>query len=223
MPSPHTPWVPLPEYKGKSGAGLYGDYVAEVDAMIGRVLDTVHELGMDQNTIVVVTSDNGAGWKTRTSRPIRIAPMRAGAARRPTSGRPGIAFRLSRAGRDTSRANTVCDETASLTDLMGTLAAILHRPLPPDAGEDSFNLLPALERQPHKPIRKDIIEHSNGGMFSIREGNWKLELGLGSGGFTAPAHVDPAPGGAKGNSTIWRWTRARRTTSISIIRRLWRG
>ncbi len=103
MPSPHTPWVPLPEYRGKSGAGTYGDYVVEVDAMIGRVLDTVHELGMDENTLVVVTSDNGADWKTRTSSAIRIAPTPTGRAKRPTSGRPAIAFHLSRAGRDTSR------------------------------------------------------------------------------------------------------------------------
>jgi len=68
MPSPHTPWVPLAEYKGKSGAGLYGDYVNEVDAMIGRVIDTVHELGMDQNTLVIVTSDNGAWWNDQDIR-----------------------------------------------------------------------------------------------------------------------------------------------------------
>ncbi len=81
MPSPHTPWVPLPEYKGKSGAGLYGDYVAEVDAMIGRVLDTVHELGMDQNTIVIVTSDNGAWWNDRGHRDLS-ASRQCGLARR---------------------------------------------------------------------------------------------------------------------------------------------
>jgi len=56
----------------------------------------------------------------------------------------------------------------------------------------------ALERHPHPPIRKDIVELSNGGMFSIREGNWKLELGLGSGGFTPPVEVEPAADGVKG-------------------------
>ena len=102
MPSPHTPWVPLAEYKGKSGAGLYGDYVAEVDAMIGRVLDTVHDAGHgseharggDQRQRRLVE-------RPRTLRPIRIALMRDGAARRPTFGRPGTAFRSLRGGRDT--------------------------------------------------------------------------------------------------------------------------
>lgn len=198
MPSPHTPWVPLPEYRGKSSAGDYGDYVMEVDAMIGRVLDTLHELGMDENTLVVVTSDNGADWKPTD---IERYPHRANAewkGEKADIWEAGhrIPFIVRWPGR--IPANTVCDETGSLTDLMGTLAAILHRTLPPDAGEDSFNLLPALLRQPHAPIRKSIVDHSIDGMFTIREGDWKLELGLGSGGFSAPERVDPAPGGVQG-------------------------
>jgi len=198
LPSPHTPWVPLPEYKGKSGAGDYGDYVVEVDTMIGRVLNTLHQLGMDENTLTVVTSDNGADWKLED---IALYPHRANADWRGEKADIWEAgHRIPFIARWPGRipANTVCDDTGSLTDLMGTLAAILHRSLPPDAGEDSFNLLPALLHQPHAPIRKDIIEESNAGMFSIREGDWKLELGLGSGGFTAPEHVDPAPGGVQG-------------------------
>jgi len=70
--------------------------------------------------------------------------------------------------------------------------------LPPNAGEDSFNLLPALLHQPHQPIRDTIVDHSIDGMFTIREGNWKLELGLGSGGFSEPRTVEPVPGGIKG-------------------------
>ncbi len=198
MPSPHTPWVPLPEYRGKSGAGDYGDYVVEVDAMIGRVLDTLRQLGMDDNTLVVITSDNGADWKPGD---IERYPHRANA------GWKGEKADIWEAGHRIPfiarwpghiPANTVCSETGSLTDLMGTLAAILHRPLPPDAGEDSFNLLPALLRQPHSPIRKTIIDESNDGMYSIREGNWKLELGLGSGGFSEPRTVEPAPGNVQG-------------------------
>ncbi len=198
LPAPHTPWVPLPEYRGKSGAGDYGDYVVEVDEMIGRVLDTLHELGMDENTLVVITSDNGADWKPTD---IERYPHRANA------GWKGEKADIWEAGHRIPfiarwpghiPANTVCNETGSLTDLMGTLAAILHRSLPPNAGEDSFNLLPALLRQPHAPIRKTVVDHSNDGMFTIREGDWKLELGLGSGGFSAPEHIDPAPNGVQG-------------------------
>jgi arylsulfatase A len=52
--------------------------------------------------------------------------------------------------------------------------------------------------QKHAPIRKTIIDHSIDGMFTIREGDWKLELGLGSGGFSAPRTVEPVEGGVKG-------------------------
>jgi arylsulfatase A-like enzyme len=198
MPSPHTPWVPLPQYHNKSGAGDYGDYVAEVDAIIGRVLDAVHELGMDENTLVVVTSDNGADWKPED---IERYPHRANA---DWKGEKADVWEAGHRIPFVARwpghipANTVCDDTGSLTDLMGTMAAILHYKLPPDAGEDSFNLLPTLLNPHHPQIRKSIIDESIDGMMTIREGDWKLELGLGSGGFSSPKTVVPAPGGVQG-------------------------
>jgi arylsulfatase A-like enzyme len=146
----------------------------------------------------VVTSDNGADWKPED---IERYPHRANGdwkGEKADIWEAGHRIPFIARWPGHIPANTVCDETGSLTDLMGTLSALLHHPLPPDAGEDSFNLLPALLRQPHAPIRKTIIEQSNGGMYSIREGNWKLELGLGSGGFSEPREVTPAPGGVQG-------------------------
>jgi arylsulfatase A-like enzyme len=198
LPSPHTPWVPLPEYRGKSKAGDYGDYVVETDAMIGRVLDALKSSGLDENTIVVITSDNGADWKPED---IERYPHRANAGWRGEKAdvwEAGhrIPFLVRWPGH--IPANTVSNETGSLTDLMGTLAAILHYKLPSNAGEDSFNLLPAFLRTKHAPIRKTIIDQSIDGMFTIREGDWKLELGLGSGGFSAPRRVEPVSGGITG-------------------------
>jgi arylsulfatase A len=198
MPSPHTPWVPLSKYHDKSRAGDYGDYVVEVDAMIGRVLDAVHTLGFDDDTLVIVTSDNGADWKPED---IARYPHRANAGWRGEKADIWEAgHRIPFIARWPGHipANTVSNDTGSLTDLMGTLAAILHRPLPPDAGEDSFNLLPALLDPNHPQIRKTIVDASIDGMYSIRQGDWKLELGLGSGGFSLPKRVEPAPGGVQG-------------------------
>jgi arylsulfatase A-like enzyme len=93
---------------------------------------------------------------------------------------------------------SVSNEMASLTDFMATVAAVLNLPLPDDAAEDSFNMLPALEQRNTAPIRKTMVDASGKGMLCIREGSWKLEMGLGSGGFTEPMSVDPVPGGPQG-------------------------
>lgn len=198
LPSPHMPWVPLPEYHGKSRAGDYGDYVVEVDAMIGKILAAIKANGMENDTIVIATSDNGALWRPED---IERYPHRANADWRGEKAdiwEAGhrVPFMVRWPGHIAP--GSVSDETVSLTDLMATLAALLRVNLQPDAGEDSFNNLPIWLGQKHSPARTTIIDHSNDGMFSIREGDWKLELGLGSGGFSSPRTVEPVPGGVQG-------------------------
>jgi arylsulfatase A-like enzyme len=198
MPAPHTPWVPLEEYRGKSRAGAYGDYVCEVDAMIGRILDAVQSSGQVNDTIVVVTSDNGAIWGPED---IEHYPHRANAEWRGQKAdiwEAGhrIPFMVRWPGRIAP--SSVCEETVSLVDLMATLADVLGIDLPPDAGEDSFSNLPIWLGRRHGPVRTSTIDHSNDGMFTIREGDWKLELGLGSGGFSLPRTVEPVADGVGG-------------------------
>ncbi len=166
--------------------------------MIGRVLDALKTSGLNDNTIVVVTSDNGADWKPED---IEKYPHRANANWRGEKAdvwEAGhrIPFMVRWPGH--VPANAVSDETGSLTDLMATLADVLRVKLPDDAAEDSFDLLPVWLGQKHAPVRKTIIDHSIDGMFTIREGDWKLELGLGSGGFSEPRTVKPVEGGVQG-------------------------
>lgn len=198
MPAPHTPWLPLPEYRGKSRAGAYGDYVVETDAMVGKVIAALEDKGALDDTILIFASDNGAYWKERD---IDQYPHRANAEWR------GMKADIWEAGHRIPcmvrwpghvAPGSVSNEIGSLTDFMATIAAALSLSLPNEAAEDSFNLLPALEQRNRAPIRETIIDESNDGMMSIREGSWKLELGLGSGGFTAPRRIDPAPHGVQG-------------------------
>ena len=63
LTAPHTPWVPRPEFQGKSKAGIYGDFVAQVDDTLGQVLGALDKAGLAGNTLVIFTSDNGADWK----------------------------------------------------------------------------------------------------------------------------------------------------------------
>ena len=95
---------------------------------------------------------------------------------------------------------SINSEMICQTDLMATIAALVEYPLPDNASEDSFNILPLLlGEKPGRPIRDHIIHHSGNGTFAIREGDWKLIVGnLGSGGFTKPERIPPEPNGPQG-------------------------
>ncbi len=192
LTGPHTPWVPVAGFRGRSKAGDYGDFVAQVDDSVGQVLAALDRHRLASNSLVILTSDNGAHWTTddiehhahRSNLEYRgmKADIWEAGHRIPFLARwPG---RIP-AGRTTGA-------LASLTDLMATAAAVVGVSLPETAGEDSFNLLPALLGEKH--ARDAIVHHSSQGLFAIREGDWKLELGRGSGGFSEPRQYAPKPG-----------------------------
>ena len=195
---PHTPWLPKAENKGRSKAGDYGDFVTEVDDLIGRISKAIDDAKIANNTLFIVTSDNGADWKVEDKE--RYAHLANATWRGEKAdvwdGGHRIPFIARWPGH--IKPGSVNNHLGCLTDLMGTLAALTGAKLPENAGEDSYNLLPELLGPPAKPVREAIVHHSNGGMFAIREGSWKLELGLGSGGFSPPSTVEQAPGGPAG-------------------------
>jgi arylsulfatase A-like enzyme len=198
LTAPHTPWVPQEPYQGRSKAGLYGDFVAQVDDMLGRVFATLEETGLAKNTLVIFTSDNGADWKIEDKAKFahRANADWRGEKADIWDGGHRIPFLARWPGR--IAAGSVSKQLGCLTDLMATAAAISGFTLPSGTAEDSYNLLPALTGKPSKPIRSSIVHHSIDGMFSIREGDWKLELGLGSGGFTPPARIPANADGPQG-------------------------
>ena len=196
---PHTPWLPHDAYRGTSGAGYYGDFATEVDAHVGRLLNGLDALSLDEETLVIFTSDNGAHWLEedietfdhRANGPWRgqKADIWEGGHRVPFIARwPGVIS-----------ANTVTHQTTTHTDVMATLAGLLDIPLAADVAVDSYNMWPAyLDPGLSTPIRTTTIHHSLRGMFAIRQGAWKYIEGLGSGGFTAPAFIEPGADSIKG-------------------------
>ena len=79
------------------------------------------------------------------------------------------------------------------------MADLVGAPIPPDAGEDSYSLLPILlNERLESPLREATVHHSLSGVFAIRQGPWKLILGRGSGGFSEPRSLEPAPGEPEG-------------------------
>ena len=199
-PAPHTPWLPSPKFRGSSGAGMFGDFLVMVDAMIGRVLEALDKTGMSKNTLLFFCSDNGPVWYDTDMKRLGhdsvggLRGMKADA----WEGGHRMPFIARWPGR--IRAGSVSGQTICFTDMLATFAAVADAELPPNAGPDSFNILPVLlGKQPEaKPIRGPLVIPARRGMMSIRSGHWKLITGLGSGGFSKPAHVKPQSGGPKG-------------------------
>lgn len=211
LSAPHLPVVTNAEYRGTSKAGEYGDFVVETDALLGAVLETLDRTGLSGNTLVLFTSDNGGiyhYWDPREADDVAHYRVAGRAAHIREYGHRGnahlrgtkadiwegghrVPFVVRWPGR--TPPGTVCDELVELTDLLATCAAILGIDLPPQAGPDSRNILPALlDPQPEKPVRDFSVHHSLWGVFAIRQGPWKLIPHRGSGGFTQPRELDPA-------------------------------
>jgi arylsulfatase A-like enzyme len=197
LPSPHTPWLPLPEYRGKSRAGDYGDFVCQVDAMVGKVLAAIEDNGIAGETLIYFASDNGAMWDEEHIERFGHRSNADWRGRKSDVWEAGHRIPCIVKWPGHVAPGSTCTEMLSLTDFMATVAAVTGQKLPDNAAEDSFNALPALEKRNTKPIRQTIIAESGKGMRSIRERYWKLEMGLGSGGFSDPIDVDPVPGGPK--------------------------
>src|SRR5947207_11984821 len=151
LTSPHYPVVPDPEFRGKSGAGDFGDFVVQTDAVVGQVLDALKRTGLADNTLVIFTSGNGpavgaevtpgAYDRLKQYGHASMGPLR-GAKRDAWEGGHRVPFIARWRGQiapGTTSAETICH-----VDFLATVAAILGTKLPDDAGEDSYNLLPVL-------------------------------------------------------------------------------
>ena len=190
-PAPHTPWLPAPEFRGKSGAGLYGDFLMMVDHEIGRVLAALEAAGMLGNSLLVFTSDNGPVWYPEDT--ARFGHDSSGGLRGMKAdaweGGHRMPFIVHWPGK--VAAGAVSKQTICFTDLLATLSEVAGRDLPAAAGPDSFSFLPVLQGGTLR--RAPVVMESGGGFMTIRSGPWKLIEGLGSGGFSKPASLKPGP------------------------------
>ncbi len=201
-PAPHTPWLPAPEFRGKSDASLYGDFVMMVDAQIGRVLDALRENEMEDDTLVIFTSDNGPCWYDEDVE--RLGHDSAGGLRGMKSDAWEAGHRMPFIARwpGTVAAGSKSARLICLTDLLATFSDIMESDLPDEAGPDSFSLLPVLkgERAVDDPVRKSFVMRAGSlpSMMTIRSGDWKLITQLGSGGFSDPKFIKSGPGDPDG-------------------------
>ncbi len=194
LASPHTPIQPTDEWQGKSQLNPYADFVMQTDQCIGQITDAIDEAGLAEQTLIIVTSDNGCSpqadfpeLKTLGHNPSHIY---RGTKADIFEGGHRVPFIARWIG--TVKPGTTCTDTICLTDLMATCADLIGAKLPDNAGEDSFSFLPALLSQADRPHRPHTVHHSINGSFAIRERQWKLALCGGSGGWSGPKPGKPS-------------------------------
>ncbi|MEQ1828605.1 MAG: arylsulfatase [Pirellula sp.] len=170
LTAPHTPWLPTAEFRGRSGAEMYGDFAMMVDAMVGRVLGALDAAKFADNTIVFFTSDNGPTWYPEDVK--RTGHDSSGGLRGMKGSHWEAGHRVPFIVRwpQRVRPDSVSQQTICFTDVMATIAEIVQAKLPDDAGEDSISFLPDLLEKPNagQAKRNTLVVGK-----SLRSGHWK--------------------------------------------------
>jgi arylsulfatase A-like enzyme len=189
LTSPHTPILPVDSFQNSTGTNAYGDFVRMTDQRVGQLLQALKATGADKNTLIVFTSDNGcspsAGLAELKQKGHDPSAGYRGAKADAYEGGHRVPFIVRWPGN--VKAGAISNATICLTDFMATCADILDIPLTDSTAEDSFSMLPLLKgKNPKQYKRASTVHHSIDGKFALREGEWKLILSRGSGGWSAP-------------------------------------
>ncbi|MBK8501391.1 MAG: arylsulfatase [Saprospiraceae bacterium] len=189
LTAPHTPILPTVDFQGKSGTSEYGDFVLMVDDVVSQIVQAVSTAGIAENTLIIFTSDNGC------------SPMADFAELESYGHDPSYIYRGHKADiyegghripfiakwPSKIKPGSSTDQTICLTDLISTVASIVHDTLSSEAGEDSYDIAPLFVNDRRSTdIREATVHHSIEGCFSLRQGPWKICFCPGSGGWSYP-------------------------------------
>jgi arylsulfatase A-like enzyme len=184
--APHTPINPAPEFREKSKAALYGDYIQQLDHCTGIVLSDLEKQGLSENTIVIFTSDNGGRFEEEA--------LQAG--HRPNGNLIGQKTDAWEGGHRVPciarwpkhiPAGTERNELFVLVDLMATLAAAAEIEMPKGASPDGVSQLVAFKNPSSAAKRTEAVLHGTGpSSYILRQGDWVYIPKQGSGGKTVP-------------------------------------
>jgi len=201
---PHTRLDASKKFKGKSKRGLYGDVIEEIDFNVGRILDTLDELQLSDNTYVLFTSDNGP-WliKNKNHADGHLPKDHGGSAGQLRSGKVstfegGVRVPTILWGPGNVPPGTTCESIATTMDIMPTFAALADAEVPSDRvidGEDISHLFRGefSKANPDKAYFYYLRVH----LQAVRQGNWKLHLPRekeprGAAPFSRNNHIAPA-------------------------------
>ena len=184
----HHPFSSAPRFQGTSDSGIYGDFIHELDWIVGEVLNSLDELEIADKTLVIFTSDNGGM--------LNMGGQEAWMAGHHMNGDLfGFKFDAWEGGHRVPfivrwpghvEAGSESKTLLSNVDMLATLADIIERPLMDDEGPDSYNMIEAFIGNPKTPIRDHLIQASESRKnIALREGKWVYISSQGGGGFSA--------------------------------------
>ncbi|CAA6692461.1 MULTISPECIES: sulfatase [unclassified Lentimonas] len=183
---PHTRLAVSAGFKGKSAGGLYGDVIEEIDFNVGRVLDKVAELGLDENTYIIFTSDNGP-WFLKKQNGGHADPLRSG---KTSCWEGGLRVPCIMRAPGKIPAGTESDAVTATIDLMPTLAKLAGTQAPSDRVIDGVDISSILHGEAIA-LERNYFYYQHNYLRAVRFGKWKLML----------PHTEPEKGSI---ATKWR-------------------
>lgn len=169
---PHVPIFASENFKGRSKAGLFGDVISEIDWSVGQVLETLKRLKLDEQTLVIFTSDNGP-WLSYGHHAGSAGPLREG---KGTAWEGGQRVPFIARWPGQIPAGSVCDEVAGTIDVLPTLAELSASPLPPHK-LDGRSIWRLLMGQPGaKSPHESYWYYWGKELHAVRSGSWKLHF-----------------------------------------------
>ncbi|MEO2025725.1 MAG: sulfatase [Fuerstiella sp.] len=182
-PQPHVPLFVSDKYKGKTERGLFGDVISEIDWGVGQIIDTLKKNGIDKNTCVVFTSDNGP-WLSYGDHGGSAKPLREG---KGTNFEGGFRVPCLMRWPGTIPSGKVSAEVVGTIDLLPTFARIAGAALP-NRKIDGRDISDLMFGKPGATTPHDVFYHYDGGnrLMAVRSGKWKLMF--------AQSYNSPIPG-----------------------------
>lgn len=194
----HHPFTPAPQFLGTSQCGIYGDFVHELDWMVGQVMDMVKEMGQENNTLVVFTSDNGGMFNATGQKTYQQGHKLNGDLL-------GFKFDAWEGGhrvpfivhwRGKIKAGEVSDQLICNVDLLATFAALTGQTLAEGQARDSKDMLGAIMGTTDEQLRDEaLLAPHKWSHLALRRGKWMFIGAQGAGGFTGRKHGAHAFGG----------------------------
>lgn len=198
LTGPHTPWMPNDNFKDVSGMGTYGDFITQIDNVVFQVNKQLKQLGIDENTMVIFASDNGAAWQEEDIQGYGHNASGQWRGQKGDAWEGGHRIPLFIKWPAKIKKAQTYNHTLGLIDLMATFADMTNQTIATGCGEDSYSFWSVLEGDLSKPVRDHLLYISSSGKLAITKGDWKYINALGSAGFSAPSRVAPVVNGPTG-------------------------